>query len=127
MAKIASNSDVNVLILGETGKGKDVMARTIHEQSRRKNGRFIALIAGALPKYLIASELFGFVEGAFTGSRRGGSPGKFEAANGGTFFLNEIGEMPLELQVSLLRVLEERKIVRIGDHREREVDVRIIA
>lgn len=127
VAKIASNSDVNVLILGETGTGKEVMARTIHELSHRKNGPFIALNAGAIPKDLISSELFGFVEGAFTGSRRGGSPGKFEAANGGTLFLDEIGEMALELQVSLLRVLEERKVVRIGDHREREVDVRIIA
>ncbi len=127
IADIASQSDASVLILGETGSGKEVMARAIHNQSPRKNGPFIALNAGAIPRELIASELFGYVEGAFTGSRKGGGIGKFEAAHGGTLFLDEIGEMPLELQVSLLRVLEERKVVRIGDHKERPIDVRIIA
>ncbi|AUI37048.1 transporter substrate-binding protein [Geobacillus sp. LEMMJ02] len=127
IASIASQFDTNVLILGETGTGKEVLARTIHEQSHRRNGPFIALNAGAIPRELIASELFGYVEGAFTGSKKGGSIGKFEAANGGTLFLDEIGEMPLELQVSLLRVLEERKIVRIGDYKERPVNVRVIA
>ncbi|MDM5336357.1 transporter substrate-binding protein [Fictibacillus enclensis] len=126
-SKIASQSDASVLILGETGSGKEVLARTIHEQSPRCSGPFVVLNAGAIQKELIASELFGYVEGAFTGARKGGSPGKFEVANGGTFFLDEIGEMPLELQVSLLRVLEERKIVRIGDHKERPINVRVIA
>jgi sigma-54 dependent transcriptional regulator, acetoin dehydrogenase operon transcriptional activator AcoR len=127
IAKIASQSDANVLILGETGAGKEVLARTIHEQSPRRNGPFVALNAGAIPRELIASELFGYVEGAFTGARKGGSPGKFEVADGGTLFLDEIGDMPLELQVNLLRVLEERKVVRIGDHKERPINVRVIA
>jgi sigma-54 dependent transcriptional regulator, acetoin dehydrogenase operon transcriptional activator AcoR len=125
--KIASQSDASVLILGETGSGKEILARTIHEQSLRSGGPFIALNAAAIPRELIASELFGYVEGAFTGSRKGGSPGKFEVADGGTLFLDEIGDMPLELQVSLLRVLEERKVVRIGDHKERPINVRVIA
>lgn len=124
---IASQSDASVLIMGETGSGKEVLARTIHEQSPRSGGPFVAINAGAIPRELIASELFGHIEGAFTGSRKGGSPGKFEAAEGGTLFLDEIGEMPLELQVSLLRVLEERKVVRIGDHSERPINVRVIA
>ncbi|GIM46344.1 hypothetical protein DNHGIG_18930 [Collibacillus ludicampi] len=127
IAKIASQSDANVLILGETGSGKEVLARAIHEQSSRRRGPFVAINAGAIPRELIASELFGYIEGAFTGSRKGGAIGKFEAAHNGTLFLDEIGEMPLDLQVTLLRVLEERKVVRIGDHKERHVDVRIIA
>jgi sigma-54 dependent transcriptional regulator, acetoin dehydrogenase operon transcriptional activator AcoR len=126
-AEIASQGDASVLLLGETGSGKEVLAKTLHDQSTRKRGPFIAVNAGAIPKDLIASELFGYVEGAFTGSRKGGRAGKFEAADGGTLFLDEIGEMPIELQVSLLRVLEERKVVRIGEHKERPVNVRIIA
>lgn len=125
--KIASQSDASVIILGETGSGKEVLARTIHEQSPRSGGPFVALNAGAIQRELIASELFGYVEGAFTGARKGGSPGIFEVADGGTLFLDEIGEMPPELQVSLLRVLEERKVVRIGDHKERPINVRVIA
>ncbi len=126
-AEIASNSDANVLILGETGSGKEVMARAIHLNSPRKNEPFIAINAGALPRELIASELFGFVEGAFTGAKRGGKIGKFELANGGTLFLDEIGEMPIDLQVNLLRVLETRTVTRIGENREREANVRIIS
>lgn len=118
-------SDLKEICLA-TGSGKEIMARAIHNQSPRKNNPFIAVNAGAIPRELIASELFGFVEGAFIGSRKGGGIGKYEAAQGGTLFLDEIGDMPLELQVSLLRVLEERKVVRIGDHRERPVNVRII-
>lgn len=127
VAKLASRSAANVLILGETGTGKEVMARTIHEQSDRKQGPFIAVNTGLLPRELITSELFGFVDGAFTGAKRGGSIGKFEAAHGGTLFLDEIGDMPLELQVVLLRALETKRVVRLGDTKEREVDVRIIA
>ncbi|OMP68042.1 transporter substrate-binding protein [Domibacillus epiphyticus] len=127
VAKGAAASDANVLIFGETGSGKEVLANAIHKESDRKNGPFIAINAGAIPRELIASELFGFSDGAFTGAKKGGQPGKFEAANGGTLFLDEIGEMPLDLQVSLLRVLESRKVTRLGEHKERPIDVRIIA
>ncbi len=126
-AYIASQSTANVLILGETGTGKEVMARSIHEQSERKDGPFIAVNTGLIPKDLIASELFGYVEGTFTGARKGGAIGKFEAAHQGTLFLDEIGDMPLELQVILLRAIETKRIVRLGDTHEREVDIRIIA
>ncbi|WP_100401059.1 transporter substrate-binding protein [Bacillus sp. FJAT-44742] len=127
VAEATSNSHANVLILGETGTGKEVLAHSIHRKSSRKNGPFIAINAGAIPKELIASELFGFVDGAFTGAKKGGKMGKFELANEGTLFLDEIGEMPLDLQVSLLRVLESRSVTRIGDHLERKIDVRIVA
>jgi transcriptional regulator with PAS, ATPase and Fis domain/ABC-type branched-subunit amino acid transport system substrate-binding protein len=127
VAKGAAESDANVLIFGETGSGKEVMANAIHKESHRKNGPFIAINAGAIPRELIASELFGFTDGAFTGAKKGGQPGKFEAANGGTLFLDEIGDMPLDLQVSLLRVLESRNVTRLGENKERPIDVRIIA
>ncbi|OLN23548.1 sigma-54-dependent Fis family transcriptional regulator [Domibacillus antri] len=127
VARGAAESDANVLIFGETGSGKEVMAHAIHKESHRKNGPFIAINAGAIPRELIASELFGFTDGAFTGAKKGGQPGKFEAADGGTLFLDEIGDMPLDLQVSLLRVLESRKVTRLGEHTERPINVRIIA
>lgn len=127
VAEVAAASDANVLIFGETGSGKEVIAQAIHQESKRKNEPFIAINAGAIPRELIGSELFGFVEGAFTGAKKGGKVGKFEAAHKGTLFLDEIGEMPLDLQVSLLRVLETRKLTRIGDNKERQIDVRIIA
>ncbi len=127
IAEVAAASDANVLIFGETGSGKEVIAQAIHQESKRKNEPFIAINAGAIPRELIGSELFGFVEGAFTGAKKGGKVGKFEAAHKGTLFLDEIGEMPLDLQVSLLRVLETRKLTRIGDNKERQIDVRIIA
>src|SRR5690606_37143197 len=88
---------------------------------------FIAVNCGALPSSLVESELFGYEEGAFTGAKKGGQPGKFERANGGTIFLDEIGEMPLSIQASLLRVIEDRKIVRIGSSKEKDIDVLIIA
>ncbi|WP_240376952.1 transporter substrate-binding protein [Bacillus piscicola] len=127
VAGIAAQSAANVLILGETGTGKEVAAQAIHEGSDRKDGPFVAINTGILPKDLAASELFGFVEGAFTGARKGGAIGKFEAAHNGTLFLDEIGEMPLDLQVALLRALESKSIVRIGDTKERPVNARIIA
>ncbi|MGG4493464.1 transporter substrate-binding protein [Brevibacillus reuszeri] len=127
IARIAAQSTANVLILGETGTGKEVMAESIHRESDRKNGPFIAVNTALLPKDLIASELFGFVDGAFTGAKKGGAIGKFEAAHNGTIFLDEIGDMPLELQVVLLRVIESKKIVRLGESRERAINVRIIA
>ncbi|WP_085507147.1 transporter substrate-binding protein [Thalassobacillus devorans] len=127
IGEVAAKSTANVLITGETGTGKEVMARAIHMESDRKEEPFVAVNTGAIPKDLIASELFGYTGGSFTGAKKGGGIGKFEAANGGTLFLDEIGDMPYELQVALLRVIESRKIVRVGDHLERDVDVRIIA
>ncbi|MFS0557988.1 sigma-54 interaction domain-containing protein [Brevibacillus sp. 179-C9.3 HS] len=126
-ARIAAQSLSNTLLLGETGCGKEVLARAIHTSSARKDGPFIAVNIAALPRELIASELFGYTEGAFTGAKKGGQLGKFEAANGGTLFLDEIGEMTIELQVLLLRVLEERKVTRLGSHEEKPLDIRIIA
>ncbi len=126
-ARIAAQSLSNTLLLGETGCGKEVLARAIHSSSSRKDGPFLAVNIAALPRELIASELFGYAEGAFTGAKKGGQPGKFEAANGGTLFLDEIGEMSLELQVLLLRVLEERKVTRLGSHEEKPLDIRVIA
>jgi transcriptional regulator with PAS, ATPase and Fis domain len=118
--------NTNVLLLGETGTGKEVVARAIHRLSGR-TGKFVAVNCGAIPKDLLASELFGYESGAFTGAKAGGSIGKFEYANGGTLFLDEIGEMPLEVQVSLLRVLQEKTITRIGSCKSQKFDVRIVA
>ncbi len=126
-ASIAALSGSNTLLLGETGSGKEVLARAIHESSSRKNGPFIAVNIACLPRDLIASELFGYTDGAFTGAKKGGYIGKFEAASKGTLFLDEIGEMPIDQQVLLLRVLEERKVMRLGSHDEKQLDVRIIA
>lgn len=116
----------NVLLLGETGTGKEVVAKAIHRQSQRK-GNFVAINCGALPKDLLHSELFGYEEGAFTGARAHGSIGKFEHAHEGTLLLDEIGEMPLDMQVSLLRFLQERTITRINSNKPKKVDVRIVA
>ncbi|MFZ7104557.1 MAG: sigma-54-dependent Fis family transcriptional regulator [Peptococcaceae bacterium] len=126
-AKLAAASDSNILLLGESGTGKDIFAQAIHNESYRRSGPFVVLNCGALPKELIGSELFGFTDGAFTGAKRGGNPGKFELADGGTIFLDEIGEMPLELQINLLRVIEQKRVRRIGANEEIPVDVRIIA
>ena len=118
VAKAAAQSSSNVLILGESGTGKELMAQSIHNASDRAGGPFIAINCGSLPKGLIESELFGYERGAFTGANKEGQPGKFELANGGTIFLDEIGDMPLELQASLLRV---------GGKQKKEIDVRIMA
>ncbi len=126
-AKMAARTDSNVLLLGESGTGKDMVAQAIHNESARKDKPFIAINCGGIPRDLLGSELFGYAEGAFTGARKGGSPGKFELADGGTLFLDEIGEMSLEMQVLLLRVLQDKEIVRIGGHKVTPVDVRIIA
>lgn len=126
-AKAASFSNSNILLLGESGVGKDVIAQAIHNESPRKNKPFIAINCAALPKDLISTELFGYDEGAFTGSRKGGSIGKFELANKGTIFLDEIGDMPLDLQAILLRVIEEKSFMRIGSNISTSIDVRIIA
>ena len=125
-ARMMSQSNSNVLLLGESGTGKDIFAQAIHNASKRRNGPYVAINCGAIARDLITSELFGYEEGAFTGSRRGGNPGKFELADGGTIFLDEIAETPLELQSVLLRVIEDKSIVRIGGSRIRPVDVRII-
>jgi transcriptional regulator with PAS, ATPase and Fis domain len=126
-ARMVSRSNSSVLLLGKSGTGKDIFAQAIHNASARREGPYVAINCGAIPRDLIVSELFGHEEGAFTGSRRGGNQGKFELADGGTIFLDEIAETPLELQTALLRVIEDKSISRIGGKRVRPVDVRIIA
>ncbi|BDG34038.1 sigma-54 interaction domain-containing protein [Parageobacillus thermoglucosidasius] len=124
--KIAK-SESTVLIRGESGTGKEVLAQSIHRLSHRNKGPFVAINCAAIPEALLESELFGYEEGAFTGAKKGGKPGRFELAKGGTLFLDEIGDMPLYLQAKLLRVLQERRIERVGGTKSIEVDVRIIA
>ncbi|WP_054030569.1 sigma-54-dependent Fis family transcriptional regulator [Desulfatitalea tepidiphila] len=126
-AQKAADSDSNVLLLGESGVGKDLFAQAIHNASDRSKEPFFAINCAALPKELISSELFGYEDGAFTGARKGGNPGKFELADQGTVFLDEIGEMPLDMQASLLRLLEEGTVVRLGGKEVIPVNVRIIA
>ncbi|SDC95488.1 sigma-54-dependent Fis family transcriptional regulator [Paraburkholderia lycopersici] len=126
-ARQLAPSKVPVLLLGETGVGKELFAQGIHQASERANGPFVALNCGGLSKDLLASELFGYAEGAFTGARKSGAAGKIEAANGGTLFLDEIGEMPLDIQPHLLRVLEENEIYRLGENTPRKVDFRLVA
>lgn len=126
-AKKFAPLDMTVLIEGETGTGKELMAHAIHNASKRKNGPFVAINCAALPKDLLESELFGFEEGTFTGARKGGKPGLFEQAHLGTIFLDEIGEIPPEIQVKLLRAIEAKEVMRIGSDGLISVDVRIIA
>jgi sigma-54 dependent transcriptional regulator, acetoin dehydrogenase operon transcriptional activator AcoR len=126
-AKKVATSNANILILGETGTGKEMFARSIHNCSERNKGPFVPINCGAIPKELIGSELFGYEEGAFSGARKGGQKGKFEIANGGTIFLDEIGELPLEHQVYLLRVLQEREFYPLGGKKAIPLNVRIIA
>ncbi|KAA8672939.1 AAA domain-containing protein [Clostridium sp. HV4-5-A1G] len=126
LAKIASKSSSNVLIQGESGTGKELFAESIHNASDRKDHPFISINCAAIPSELIESELFGYSEGAFTGALKGGHPGKFELANGGTIFLDEIGDMPLYMQAKLLRVLQEKQITRIGGNSVLDIDTRII-
>ena len=126
LAEKASHINTTVLITGETGTGKEVIAQSIHNNSSRHKKPFISVNCGALPKELITTELFGYEEGAFTGAQRTGKSGKFEAAEGGTIFLDEIGDMPLDTQVYFLRILEERSITRLGSHKVIPVDVRVI-
>ncbi|MCX7179424.1 MAG: sigma-54-dependent Fis family transcriptional regulator [Proteobacteria bacterium] len=126
-ARLLAPSRVPILLLGETGVGKEVFARGIHASSRGRDGPFVALNCGGLSRDLLATELFGHVDGAYTGARRGGMPGKIEAADGGTLFLDELGEMPLDLQPHFLRVLEDGQICRLGDTNPRHVRFRLIA
>ncbi|MDR3296155.1 MAG: sigma-54-dependent Fis family transcriptional regulator [Clostridiales Family XIII bacterium] len=123
----AAKSSSNILILGDSGAGKELVAQAIHNSSNYAGGPFVAINCGALPKGLIESELFGYEGGAFTGANKDGNPGKFELADGGTLFLDEIGDMPLDVQASLLRVIQTREIVRIGAKYSKKINVRIIA
>ena len=125
VSKVAA-TDISVLITGETGTGKELIAKEIHTRSPRDKGPFITINCGAIPESLMESELFGHVRGAFTGAVAT-RPGKFQAANKGTIFLDEIGELPLNLQVKLLRVLQEKIVVKIGDTRPEAVDIRVLA
>jgi len=119
--------DSTVLITGETGVGKEVLARAIHKNSRRMAEAFIRLNCGAIPENLLESELFGYEAGAFTGAKREGKPGLVEMADGGTLFLDEVADLPMNLQVKLLRVLQEREIQRVGGVKVKKVDFRLIA
>ncbi|QNU04982.1 sigma-54 interaction domain-containing protein [Peribacillus butanolivorans] len=128
IAERISDIDATVLILGETGVGKDVLARNIYNRSiRSKKGDFVKINCGAIPADLLESELFGYEGGAFTGANQKGKPGMFEVAESGILFLDEVGELPLQLQVKLLRALQEREIQRIGGTKPKKIDVRIIA
>ncbi|MBC8017125.1 MAG: sigma-54-dependent Fis family transcriptional regulator [Verrucomicrobia bacterium] len=126
-ARRAAASSSTVLINGESGTGKELFAQSIHNASPRRERQFIAINCAALPENLIESELFGYEEGTFTGAKRGGQAGKFEIADGGTIFLDEIGDMSLNVQAKLLRVIQEKRVTRIGAAGERPVDIRIIA
>ncbi len=125
LQKVAT-TDISVLITGETGTGKELIAREVHRRSNRATGPFVVINCGAIPENLIESELFGHMKGAFTGAVAS-RPGKFQAADKGTLFLDEIGELPLNLQVKLLRALQERVVFRVGDSKPEKVDIRVVA
>jgi PAS domain S-box-containing protein len=126
-AKKIADSKSTILILGESGTGKEVFAQAIHNFSIRIDGPFVAINCGAIPKQLMELELFGYEEGAYVGAKKGGSPGKFEQADGGTILFDEIGELPLDMQIKLQRVLQEGIITRIGSEKSIPVNVRVIA
>ncbi|MFZ5892229.1 MAG: sigma 54-interacting transcriptional regulator [Myxococcota bacterium] len=125
LQKVAA-TDISVLITGETGTGKELIARELHRRSNREKGPFVSVNCGAIPENLIESEMFGHVKGAFTGAIAS-RPGKFQQADGGTLFLDEVGELPHQLQVKLLRALQERMVFRVGDNRPEKCDIRIVA
>ncbi|NFO11913.1 sigma-54-dependent Fis family transcriptional regulator [Clostridium botulinum] len=125
-AKKAATSDCNILIQGESGTGKELIAQSIHNYSERHKGPFVAVNCASIPRELVESELFGYEKGAFTGALKEGHPGKFELADGGTIFLDEIGELPLDTQSKLLRVLDNGKVIRVGGTYEKQLDVRVI-
>jgi transcriptional regulator with PAS, ATPase and Fis domain len=127
LGKIAADNSLSVLISGESGTGKELFAHAIHLASSRRDLPFIVIDCASIPSNLVASELFGYMEGAFTGGKKGGMPGKFELANGGTVFLDELGELPLEIQPQFLRVLQNRELRRLGGKEMIPVDVRVIA
>ncbi len=126
LAKRYAKSNSTILIHGETGTGKELFAQSIHNTSSRADGPFVAINCGSLPQNLLEAELFGYVDGAYTGAKKGGKMGLFEVAHGGTIFLDEIGEMPLETQVHLLRVLQEKEIRRIGGDSVIPIDIRVV-
>ena len=127
LAKKVADSKSNVLLLGESGTGKELFAHAIHNASSRGEYPLIKVNCGAIPSELLESELFGYEQGAFTGAKKGGKPGKFELAHKSTIFLDEIGDLPLAMQVKILRVIQEREIERIGSTKSQKIDVRIIA
>lgn len=127
MARSVAMGTSSIILTGESGTGKELFAQAIHNESLRRHKPFVAVNCSAIPKELIGSELFGYGDGAFTGARKGGAVGKFEYAHGGTLFLDEVAELPLEIQAILLRVLEERAVVRLGTNTVIPVDVRIIS
>src|SRR5713101_3143494 len=127
LARRAAQAECAVLLLGESGTGKELFAQAIHRASPRQAGPFVPIDCAAIPRELLEAELFGYAPGAFSGATKEGKPGKFELAHGGTVFLDEIGDMPLEMQVKLLRVLQERQVVRIGGLAPAPVDFTIIA
>lgn len=122
-----ANTNSNVLILGDSGTGKELFAHAIHNNSKRRQSPFIKVNCGAIPFDLVESELFGYEEGSFTGAKKGGKIGKFKAADGGTIFLDEIAELPLNVQVKLLRVLQDHEIEKIGSNESEKIDVRVVA
>ena len=127
LARVAAQSDITTLLLGESGTGKELFAHAIHNGSARKSGPFVVVNCGALPRDLVQSELFGYEAGAFTGAAKNGKPGKFELADGGTIFLDEIGEMPMEAQTNLLRLIQNKEVARVGGTTTKSVHVRIVA
>jgi len=126
LARQAAEADSPVLIRGESGTGKELFAHAIHQAGRRRKNRFITVNCASIPSELIEAELFGYEAGSFTGARKTGKPGKFELADGGTIFLDEIGDMPPNMQVKIMRVLQEKEVDRIGSSRTRSVDFRLI-
>ena len=127
LSRMAAGNSLSVLITGESGTGKELFAHAIHVASSRRKAPFVVIDCASMPRDLVASELFGYMEGAFTGTRKGGMPGKFELANGGTIFLDELGELPLEVQAQFLRVLQNRQVRRLGGKEMLPVDIRVIA
>ncbi|MGG7164217.1 sigma-54 interaction domain-containing protein [Clostridium ihumii] len=127
LAKKVSKGDSNILITGESGTGKELVAHSIHNASKRKNKPFVKINCAAIPSELFESEMFGYEEGAFTGAKRKGKKGLFEIADGGTMLLDEIGDMDLNMQVKLLRVLQEKEVSRVGGGEVKKIDVRVIA
>lgn len=127
LAEKAAQSKSTVLLRGESGTGKEVFAHAIHAASARSGKPFVRVNCGAIPAELLEAELFGYDEGAFTGAKKGGKPGKFELADGGTIFLDEIGDLPLAMQAKVLRILQEREVERVGSNRLQALDIRVIA